>query len=115
MIAMTSPTRSPSAVEMALHSEKNLEALDNVLFFDGMCGLCNFWVDFVLREDHQRRIRFSPLQGRYAERSLPPQLLQNLDSVVFIQNGQTFQKSAAIIQVLKLLGGRLNMVGFALS
>jgi predicted DCC family thiol-disulfide oxidoreductase YuxK len=34
-----------------------------ILFFDGVCGLCNRTVDFVLQEDRDRKILFAPLQG----------------------------------------------------
>jgi predicted DCC family thiol-disulfide oxidoreductase YuxK len=35
----------------------------NVIFFDGVCGLCNRTVDFVLREDRAGIFLYSPLQG----------------------------------------------------
>jgi len=35
----------------------------NIVFFDGICGLCNRMVGFVLREDHERIFLYSPLQG----------------------------------------------------
>src|SRR5260221_9902663 len=34
-----------------------------ILFFDGVCGLCNRTVDFVLREDRDRKFLFASLQG----------------------------------------------------
>ncbi|MGA8478514.1 MAG: DCC1-like thiol-disulfide oxidoreductase family protein [Chthoniobacterales bacterium] len=34
-----------------------------ILFFDGVCGLCNRAVDFVLREDRDQKFLFAPLQG----------------------------------------------------
>jgi len=34
-----------------------------ILFFDGVCGLCNRVVDFVLREDRDQKFLFAPLQG----------------------------------------------------
>jgi predicted DCC family thiol-disulfide oxidoreductase YuxK len=35
----------------------------SILFFDGVCGLCNRTVDLVLREDRNHIFLFSPLQG----------------------------------------------------
>ena len=40
----------------------------NVVFFDGVCGLCNRFVDFVLSRDRRAAIRFAPLQGETARR-----------------------------------------------
>ena len=39
-----------------------------IIFFDGVCGLCNRTVDFVLREDRDRNFLFSPLQGETFQR-----------------------------------------------
>ena len=33
------------------------------LFFDGVCSLCNHFVDFVVSRDHTKSLRFAPLQG----------------------------------------------------
>jgi predicted DCC family thiol-disulfide oxidoreductase YuxK len=35
----------------------------NIVFFDGVCGLCHGLVRFVLREDSDLKFLFSPLQG----------------------------------------------------
>lgn len=39
-----------------------------VLFYDGICGLCNHLVQFCLVRDRHRRLRFAPLQGETYER-----------------------------------------------
>jgi hypothetical protein len=54
------PTNAPSAPE----------AEQPVIFFDGICGLCNRTVDFVIARDHSRLFRFAPLQGETAQRLL---------------------------------------------
>ncbi|MCA1563027.1 MAG: DCC1-like thiol-disulfide oxidoreductase family protein [Acidobacteria bacterium] len=41
-----------------------------VVFYDGVCGLCNRFVWFVLRRDRQKRIQFAPLQGELARTAL---------------------------------------------
>jgi predicted DCC family thiol-disulfide oxidoreductase YuxK len=43
-----------------------------LLFFDGTCGLCDGFVQFVLRRDAAGRFRFAPLQGEAARRALAP-------------------------------------------
>src|SRR6187551_1991123 len=37
-----------------------------VVLYDGVCGLCNGVVKFLIPRDRQRRIRFAALQGDYA-------------------------------------------------
>jgi predicted DCC family thiol-disulfide oxidoreductase YuxK len=38
-----------------------------VVFFDGHCGVCNRWVDFMIKRDRARVFRFSPIQGETAK------------------------------------------------
>lgn len=52
----------------SVHSEA--EHRQPILFFDGVCGLCNRFVDFMLRADSQHRFRYAPLQGETARRLL---------------------------------------------
>ena len=49
-----------------------------VLFFDGVCGLCNKFIDFLLRRKNIKRLRFSPLQGETAKQALPYSLRESL-------------------------------------
>jgi predicted DCC family thiol-disulfide oxidoreductase YuxK len=38
----------------------------SVVFYDGVCGLCNRLVRFLLRRDRRGRLLFAPLQGGLA-------------------------------------------------
>jgi predicted DCC family thiol-disulfide oxidoreductase YuxK len=73
-----------------------------VIFFDGVCGLCNAFVDFVFATDHARNFVVSPLQGELAKQNLGAVELQ---SVVLWQDGQAYRRSEAGIRVLMGLGG----------
>jgi predicted DCC family thiol-disulfide oxidoreductase YuxK len=81
------------------------QRLNNIIFFDGVCGLCNGFIDFVLAVDKSEKYRFSPLQSESAHRLLPSEITQNLTSVVLYQNGKIFTKSEAVIRVLHGMGG----------
>ena len=77
-----------------------------VIFFDGVCGLCNAFVDFVLAHDRERRFLFAPLQGSVAKDLLPPEMTADLNTVVLWRPGQPLlTKSEAALTVLKELGG----------
>jgi predicted DCC family thiol-disulfide oxidoreductase YuxK len=41
-----------------------------ILLYDGVCGLCNRFVQFILRRDRHAIFRFAPLQGDFAVRIL---------------------------------------------
>jgi len=76
-----------------------------ILFFDGVCGLCNASVDFVLRHDRKGRVLFAPLQGSTAATQLDPADAATLDTVVLLENGRSYKRSSAIVRVLKQMGG----------
>ena len=77
-----------------------------IIFFDGICGLCNTFIDFVMPRDEKRIFKFSPLQGETARKLLPPQDYENVDSVVLYHNGKVYRRSAAVFEIFKLLGGK---------
>ena len=83
-----------------------------VVFFDGVCGLCDRFVQFLLDRDRGGRIRFAPLQGHLARTVLPRYGLNpnDLDSVVVISHWQheserALTRAAAVLYTLDLLGG----------
>ena len=73
-----------------------------VLFFDGLCNLCNRSVDWILRHDRRRVFRFASLQGETARQLVPES--GDLSTVVLVADGRKFTRSAAVIGVLKRLG-----------
>lgn len=75
-----------------------------VLFFDGMCGLCNRLVDFALRHDQRGALRLAPLQGETADTMLSAEDRESVSSVVLVAAGRRYRRSAAIIRVLWRLG-----------
>jgi len=82
-----------------------------IVFFDGVCGLCNSSVDFLLRHDHAGRLRFAPLQGETAARLLPVADRENLGSLVFWDAGRTYRRSTAVVQILSRLGPAWRVLG----
>jgi predicted DCC family thiol-disulfide oxidoreductase YuxK len=50
-----------------------------VLFYDGVCGLCNRMVQFVLRHDHRAIFRFASLQSSLAKRILERRGVRSAD------------------------------------
>lgn len=87
-----------------------------VLFFDGVCGLCNSSVDFAMARDREGRLLYSPLQGETAAALLSEQDLQNIDTVIIrtAEQGRVYRRSAAIVRVLWLLGFPWNICGWLL-
>ena len=80
-------------------------AVKEIIFFDGVCGLCNQFVDFVLQRDQLHRYRFSPLQGETAAHYLSETLRAELTTIVFYKDEKILCRSDAVLEVLIGLGG----------
>ena len=82
-----------------------IESFQHIVFFDGVCSLCNNGVDFLLKIDKREKLMFSPLQGEEACKCLTEKQRIDLDSFVFYSKGRVFVKSKAIIEVFRVIGG----------
>jgi predicted DCC family thiol-disulfide oxidoreductase YuxK len=79
----------------------------SLILFDGVCGLCNKWVDFVLRHDHVGQYKFAALQSPagqeiLAQRGLPSDYQ---DSILLIERGVLHKNSTAALRIFRGLGG----------
>lgn len=92
-------------------AESEVSTATPVVFFDGVCGLCNSSVDFVLRHDVQGRLKFAPLQGETAARLLPSADRENLGSLVLWDNGRMYRRSPAVVRILWRLGPFWRLMG----
>lgn len=79
--------------------------VDKVIFFDGVCNLCNSTVDILIKLDKQHQFRYSSLQGQFAKKALAHVDINFDKSFVYLENGKVFVKAAAAIKILKKLGG----------
>lgn len=82
-----------------------------VLLFDGVCNLCNGVVRFIVRHDAQGQFRFAALQSPAGQALLAAHGLASAsaaapdpDSVVLVENGRVYQRSAAVLRVARRLG-----------
>ena len=76
-----------------------------IIFFDGVCGLCNRFVDRLLAADARGAFRFAALQGTTAKQLLPDGMAAALESVVYLRDGVILQRSDAALRALIDLGG----------
>lgn len=86
------------------------EIAERIVFFDGVCGLCNHTVDFLLRRDRDSILKFAPLQGPAAAELLPDDVRERLDTMAYYRQGTVFYRSAAVLRVLRDLGGFVGAV-----
>lgn len=107
---------SQNRVSATGHSEENSLTDKPILFFDGVCGLCNSSVNFVLVRDKNSELYFSPLQGETAKQLLSAEDLAHIDTVIFrpVEGKQLYRRSAAVVRLLWMLSFPWNFLGWVL-
>ena len=88
-----------------------------LLLYDGHCNLCNWAVAYVYRNDRRKRIQIQSLQSY--ELPLPEgvNLVEGIpDSVLFYANGRWYDQSAAVLELMRALGGvhRFFLLGYGI-
>lgn len=77
-----------------------------IVYFDGVCNLCNHFVNFLISNDPKGYLQFASLQGQTARQRLPVECTSGLGSVVFeSSSGQIFTHSTAALKAIAELGG----------
>jgi predicted DCC family thiol-disulfide oxidoreductase YuxK len=83
-----------------------------IILYDGVCGLCNRLVQFLLIHDREGRLRFASLQSDFAAKVLGRHGIdpKDLDTVHVIENydqpgERVLQRSDAILHAGRELGG----------
>lgn len=84
--------------------EQNDVEANPIVLFDGVCNYCNTMVNFAIKWNKKRNLRFAPLQTDIGislrnKFSVPI----NTDSVVFIEKNQAYIYSTAALKICKHL------------
>lgn len=83
----------------------------NIVFFDGVCNLCNESVQTILKYDKKNRYVFAPLQGETAKKLLSEFIKKNpgTDSIILWSNENISTKSSAVLKIARYLAFPLNL------
>ncbi len=76
-----------------------------VILFDGVCNFCNSAVNFVIKRDKKKQIKFAPLQSEAGKKLMEQYSLpaDDMQSFVFIENGKAYTRSTAALRVCRYL------------
>lgn len=78
------------------------------VFYDGDCGFCNFWVQWILKNDKKDKFLFASLQSSFGQNFLKERKLevQNFNTI-YLWKPEVYylKKSNAIIKIAENLGG----------
>ena len=80
--------------------------MERVILFDGVCNYCNSMVNFVIRNDPDKKFKFAPLQSEVGiELRRKHSIADDVDSVVYIDGDKAYLHSTAALRIAKALGG----------
>lgn len=92
--------------------ESATDKVELLVLYDGVCGLCNGAVRFLLKADRKEKLRFAPLQGETAGniRQRHGEVSDALDSIVLVKGLNTPSEtillaSEAVLDICRELGG----------
>lgn len=87
-----------------------MEISKKIIIFDGVCNLCNGFIQFVIKRDKQDVFRYASLQSEIGQRLVCERKIdtKKLDSVILIEQGVAYYlKSDVALQIgLHLKGYR---------
>ena len=86
-----------------------------VILFDGVCNLCNGFVQFIIKRDQAKKFRFASLQSDFGKAQLirfglNPNMLH---SVIVIQDDKCLERSDAVLFIARQLGGPWKIFSIA--
>ena len=95
-----------------------------MIFFDGICNLCNHAVQFIIKRDQQDYFRFAALQTEVAKAQLAVLNIEKkraassknqqvsltaneeqLNTIILLENGKTYDRSTAALRIARRLSG----------
>ena len=82
-----------------------------MILFDGICNVCNGFVDFVIARDPAAHFRFASLQSDAAHRLVTDVKTEHPlpDSFVLVEDGRVFMRSDAAFRIARRLGFPWNL------
>lgn len=85
-----------------------------IIFFDGVCAMCNAFVNLALRIDRHQIFLFAPLQGTTARELLPPLSDDPREwSMIYLDEKGTHDQLDASLEVYRRLGGFWTLLSLA--
>lgn len=79
----------------------------NIIIFDGVCGLCHSSIKLLIKLDKKNLFRYTSLQGEYVKNL---EINSSIDSLIYYRNDEVYYRSTALLKIVKDLGGVWNLM-----
>jgi predicted DCC family thiol-disulfide oxidoreductase YuxK len=85
---------------------------EKIVLYDGDCNLCHGFVRFIQKHDRKSQFRFISLQSDQAKELLKSAGFNQpeMDSVIYLENNQTYLKSEAFFRITHQLGDAFKFI-----
>ena len=81
-----------------------------IIFFDGVCNLCNASVQYVLKRDTKNVFQFASLQSDYSQQFFKEHNYTHIsDSLVLYSDNKFYTESTAALRIAKQLRFPANL------
>ncbi len=76
---------------------------EQIVVFDGVCNLCSYAVQFIIKRDKHAVFTFTSMQSGYGKNLLSKYEInpEEVDTLVLVKSGQLYFKSDAAIEIAK--------------
>lgn len=84
-----------------------------IIFFDGVCNLCNSFIDYVIQRDKEKKIFYCSLQSELAQELLAEHSISfenGFSTIFYYDQGKLYKRSTAILRIYKELNA-LHKIG----
>lgn len=76
-----------------------------LILFDGVCNFCNSSVNFIIEHDSRGVFKFAPLQSEIGQKYIEKFGLNELDTVILIEDEKAYTHSTAALKIARRLDG----------
>ncbi|MFM2224204.1 MAG: hypothetical protein RJA07_406 [Bacteroidota bacterium] len=86
--------------------------MQNIVLFDGVCNMCNSTVDFLMKIDKNKTLKFASLQSDFAKEKIREiNFTTTINSLIFVKNNTPYFYSDAVAFLLIEIGGGYLWIG----
>lgn len=80
--------------------------VEKLVLFDGVCNLCCTSVQFIIRNNKKKDLKFASLQSEFGQNQLSKyHLSSEVRTIVFIKNANAYLRSDAALEICAELNG----------
>ncbi|HUH34492.1 MAG TPA: thiol-disulfide oxidoreductase DCC family protein [Moheibacter sp.] len=84
-----------------------------IVFFDGVCNLCNASVQRIIQNDRHNQFKFASLQSDFGQAFLKKHHFdtERFTSIILLDNAKVYTESDAVLRIAQDLNGKYRWLG----